>query len=188
MLTLQGAIAHVDAPIETGPTLLLPFSQAYRGRLPRHLPAPDFRGYFDAHAVQLPLKKGDMLFFSPALFHAAGTNRTKRREADGQPLPGLLRLWPRDGEHRPDSHVEGALPAALAKARANGTLAAGQIAAAIASCAEGYPFPTNLDSDPPLGGLAPKSQAKLFHEALEGGWDAARFNAALDAQAVKKLP
>lgn len=74
-LTLQGAIAHVDAPIEAGPTLLLPHSQKYpAGYLATA--RPEFRSYFDAHAVQLPLKKGDMLFFSPALFHAAGTNRT----------------------------------------------------------------------------------------------------------------
>ena len=76
MLTLQGAIAHVDATIEAGPTLLLPHSQKYEaGYLATS--RPDFRACFDAHAVQLPLKKGDMLFFSPALFHAAGTNRTK---------------------------------------------------------------------------------------------------------------
>jgi ectoine hydroxylase-related dioxygenase (phytanoyl-CoA dioxygenase family) len=75
MLTLQGAIAHVDASIEAGPTLLLPHSQKYEaGYLATS--RPEFRAYFDAHAVQLPLKKGDMLFFSPALFHAAGTNRT----------------------------------------------------------------------------------------------------------------
>jgi ectoine hydroxylase-related dioxygenase (phytanoyl-CoA dioxygenase family) len=75
MLTLQGAIAHVDASIEAGPTLLLPHSQKYpAGYLATS--RPDFRDYFHAHAVQLPLKKGDMLFFSPALFHAAGTNRT----------------------------------------------------------------------------------------------------------------
>ena len=70
-LTLQGAIAHVDAPLETGPTLLLPHSQLYP---PGYLAMgrPDFRAHFEAHHVQLPLEKGDMLFFSPALFHAAG--------------------------------------------------------------------------------------------------------------------
>ena len=30
---------------------------------------------------------------------------------------------------------------------------------ALRSAAEGYPFPTNLDRDPPVGGLAPPSQA-----------------------------
>ncbi len=75
MLTLQGAIAHVDATIESGPTQLLPFSQAYdAGYLA--MGRADFREYFQQHNVQLPLEKGDMLFFSPALLHAAGTNRS----------------------------------------------------------------------------------------------------------------
>ena len=76
MLTLQGAIAHCDMPIETGPTLYLPFSQSY---LPGYLATarPEFRDYFDKHHVQLPLAKGDAVFFNPALFHAAGTNRSK---------------------------------------------------------------------------------------------------------------
>ncbi len=75
VLTLQGAIAHVDAPMETGPTLLLPHSQKYsHGYLAMGLPA--FKDHFAAHHVQLPLEKGDMLFFSPALFHAAGSNHS----------------------------------------------------------------------------------------------------------------
>ena len=39
--------------------------------------APSFADYFDKHHVQLPLSKGDAVFFNPALFHAAGTNRSK---------------------------------------------------------------------------------------------------------------
>ena len=76
VLTLQGAIAHCDMPVETGPTLYLPFSQSY---LPGYMATarPEFRDYFDKHHVQLPLAKGDAVFFNPALFHAAGTNRSK---------------------------------------------------------------------------------------------------------------
>ena len=37
---------------------------------------PEFAAWFDAHRVQLPLAKGDAAFFNPALFHAAGHNRT----------------------------------------------------------------------------------------------------------------
>ena len=58
---------------------------------------------------------------------------------------------------------------------------------AVAACAEGYSFPTNLDRDPPLGGLAPKTQAQLMHEALEGNWSDDAFEKALAAQAEKKL-
>jgi len=37
---------------------------------------------------------------------------------------------------------------------------------ALRSAAEGYPFPTNLDRDPPVGGLAPPSQADVVRSAL----------------------
>lgn len=72
-LTLQGAVAHVDMPVESGPTLYLPHSQKYElGYLAYWL--PEFQEYFQAHHVQLPLAKGDAVFFNPALMHAAGTN------------------------------------------------------------------------------------------------------------------
>ena len=58
---------------------------------------------------------------------------------------------------------------------------------AIAACAEGYAFPTNLDRDPPIGGLAPESQAALMQRALDEDWALAKFQSALDAQAHKKL-
>ena len=61
-----------------------------------------------------------------------------------------------------------------------------QVHAAIASTGEGYPFSTNLDTDPPVGGLAPKSQQQLIHEGLENGWTAEQFNAALDAKQAQR--
>ena len=67
------------------------------------------------------------------------------------------------------------------------TLAEAEAANAIAATAEGYSFPTNLDRDPPLGGLAPKSQAALMHEALAGRWTPEVLYTALDAQAAKRL-
>jgi len=76
MLTLQGAVAHCDMPLESGPTLYLPFSQTY---LPGYLAAlrEEFRAYFETHRVQLPVAIGDAAFFNPAVFHAAGSNRSK---------------------------------------------------------------------------------------------------------------
>jgi ectoine hydroxylase-related dioxygenase (phytanoyl-CoA dioxygenase family) len=182
MLTLQGAIAHVDASLEAGPTLLLPNSQRYpAGYLATA--RPDFRDYFHAHAVQLPLKKGDMLFFSPALFHAAGTNRT----TDVRRMVNLFQVssaYGRAMEATDRTTMCKALyPALLAL-----DLTATQIANAIAATAEGYSFPTNLDRDPPLGGLAPKTQATLLHEALAARWSPKDLIAALDAQAARRLP
>ncbi|WP_103257425.1 phytanoyl-CoA dioxygenase family protein [Tabrizicola aquatica] len=182
MLTLQGAVAHVDASIEAGPTLLLPHSQKYpAGYLATS--RPEFRVYFDANAVQLPLKKGDMLFFSPALFHAAGTNRTK----DVKRMVNLFQVSSAYGRAM-EAIDRTAMCKALYPALLALDLGESQTANAIAATAEGYSFPTNLDRDPPIGGLAPKSQAALMHEALAARWTAEAFNAALDAQAAKRLP
>jgi hypothetical protein len=41
---------------------------------------------------------------------------------------------------------------------------------AVAASAEGYPFPTNLDRDQPVGGLTPRSQAEIVRQALTEGW------------------
>ncbi len=186
MLTLQGAIAHVDAPIEAGPTLLLPYSQLYpAGYLATA--RPDFRAYFDTHAVQLPLAKGDMLFFSPALFHAAGTNHSTHIKR----MVNLFQVssaYGRAMESIDRTGMAKALYPALLAAQSDGTLTPGQIASAVAASAEGYAFPTNLDRDPPIGGLAPKSQAALLHAALAERWLPDRLNTALDAQAAKRLP
>jgi ectoine hydroxylase-related dioxygenase (phytanoyl-CoA dioxygenase family) len=98
-LTLQGAVAHIDMPVETGPTLYLPHSQKYApGYLAFHVPS--FTAYFNEHFVQWPLAKGDAAFFNPALFHGAGTNRTTdvRRMAHLLQVPtNLDRDQPVDG-------------------------------------------------------------------------------------------
>ena len=52
---------------------------------------------------------------------------------------------------------------------------------------EGYSFPTNLDRDAPIGGLAPKTQQALMHRGLDADWEPARFVEALEKQAWKKL-
>lgn len=186
MLTLQGAIAHVDAPIEAGPTLLLPRSQLYPAGY-MATARPEFRAWFDAHAVQLPLSKGDMLFFSPALFHAAGTNRS----ADIRRMVNLFQVssaYGRAMEAINRTAMVKALYPVLLAAQAEGSLPPDRIDNVIAASAEGYAFSTNLDLDPPLGGLAPKSQAALLKEALADAWTPDRLTASLDAQAAKRLP
>ena len=49
----------------------------------------------------------------------------------------------------------------------------------VAACADGYAFPTNLDRDQPIGGLAPQTQAELVRQALAEAWDVASFEHAL---------
>ena len=185
LLTLQGALAHVDAPLDTGPTLLLPHSQLWPdGYLAMGLPG--VKDIFAARHVQLPLAKGDMLFFSPALFHAAGTNRS----TDVKRMVNLFQVssaYGRAMETVDRAGMVKALYPALLAGQADGTLTPAQIAAAIASSAEGYSFPTNLDRDPPLGGMAPRTMAALVAEALADRWDDQRLNAALDAQAARRV-
>lgn len=184
-LTLQGAVAHVDMPVDSGPTKLLPFSQLFRaGYMAYH--REDFRALFEARHVQLPLAKGDALFFNPALFHAGGENRT----TDVQRMANLLQVSSAMGRAMESVDREGMcrrLYPAIRALRAAGRLDAAETEAAIAAAAEGYAFPTNLDSDPPEGGLAPESQAALFRRALSAGMPEEEFARALDRQSRRRL-
>ncbi|NYT34367.1 MULTISPECIES: phytanoyl-CoA dioxygenase family protein [Rhizobium] len=183
VLTLQGAVAHCDMPLESGPTLFLPHSQTY---VPGYLALKrqEFRDYFEANHVQLPLEKGDLVFFNPALFHAAGTNRS----ADIKRVANLLQVSSAFGRAMETVNRERMSARLFPALKAfQGRLSPDEIANAVAACAEGYSFPTNLDRDPPLGGLAPKTQAQLMHEALKEGWSDDAFTAALAEQAQKKL-
>ena len=163
LLTLQGAVAHSDMPVESGPTMYLPHSQKYE---PGYLAfrRPEFTAYFDAHYVQLPLAKGDAVFFDPALFHAAGHNRS----AHIKRMANLLQIssaFGRAMETVDRERMANAVFPVLRKRKAQG---AGEawLANVVAACAEGYAFPTNLDLDPPVYGLAPPSQAEAVRRAL----------------------
>ena len=59
---------------------------------------------------------------------------------------------------------------------AAGGFSTGERANVIAASAEGYAFPTNLDRDPPVGGLIPLSQAELMAAALERGATSAEWD------------
>ena len=74
-LSLQCLIAHTNINSINGSTKLIPYSQN------------NIEGYLDIHsnkeikkcekhAVQLDLDKGDVLFFNPAVYHAAGDNQS----------------------------------------------------------------------------------------------------------------
>jgi ectoine hydroxylase-related dioxygenase (phytanoyl-CoA dioxygenase family) len=186
LMTLQGAVAHVDMPVESGPTKLLPFSQLYRGGYMAYR-RPDFRDLFEARHVQVPLSKGDAVFFNPALFHAGGENRT----ADVQRMANLLQVSSAMGRAMEAINRTGMcrrLYPAIRALRAESRLGDAETAAAIAAAAEGYSFPTNLDRDPPVGGLAPETQAALFRRALAAGLSPAEFERDLDAQSLRRQP
>ena len=185
MLTLQGAVAHCDMPLNSGPTLYLPYSQTY---MPGYLATgrPEFRAFFDEHHVQLPLAKGDAAFFNPAVFHAAGHNRSK----DIRRMANLLQVssaYGRAMESVDRTRMSAALFPALRSLLASRKLTPEQGANAVAACAEGYSFPTNLDRDPPIGGLAPKTQQALMNQALAEDWAPGAFEDALKEQGWRRL-
>ncbi|MEV5430365.1 phytanoyl-CoA dioxygenase family protein [Streptomyces sp. NPDC052701] len=183
VLTLQGAVAHCDMPVESGPTMYLPHSQKYE---PGYLAwrRPEFRAYFEAHRVQLPLAKGDALFFNPALFHAAGANRSAgiRRMAN---LLQVSSAFGRAMETVDREAVVGAVYPVLLGRKAEGATQR-WLENVVAASAEGYPFPTNLDSDPPADGLAPPSQADVVRRALREEWTPRRLRAELRAGAGRR--
>jgi ectoine hydroxylase-related dioxygenase (phytanoyl-CoA dioxygenase family) len=182
VMTLQGAVAHCDMPVETGPTMYLPHSQKYApGYVAFH--RPEFTAYFDAHFVQLPLRKGDAVFFNPALFHGAGTNRS----ADVRRMANLLQVssaFGRAMESVDRTAMCRALHPVLRARKAAGSDER-TLRNVVAASAEGYAFPTNLDRDQPMGGLAPETQAELVWRALQEDWSPEVLDAELTAQAER---
>jgi ectoine hydroxylase-related dioxygenase (phytanoyl-CoA dioxygenase family) len=166
-LTLQGAVAHSDMPLESGPTRLLPFSQMYEeGYMAYRI--PEFQDYFADNFVAAPLEMGDGLFFNPALFHAAGRNDSvdihrsanllQVSSAFGKPME-LIDTYPL---------IEKTWDALVEMYKREG-LSEG-VKAFVGNVGEGYPFPTNLDKRvPETAGMAPDSEQDLLIKGLEKG-------------------
>lgn len=178
LLTLQCAVAHVEMPLESGPTLYLPHSQKYsRGYLLADF-AP-FHEFFAEHRVQLPLEKGDLVMFNPALLHAAGSNKSK----DIKRLANLLQIssaFGRAMESVDRLRMCKALYPELRAITQKGGLSKIELDSVLVACAEGYAFPTNLDRDPPVGGLAPPSQQDILRMAIDDNLSVTELSKALD--------
>jgi ectoine hydroxylase-related dioxygenase (phytanoyl-CoA dioxygenase family) len=183
-LTLQGAVAHCDMPVESGPTMYLPHSQKYLlGYVAWRL--PEFRDYFEQHRVQLALSKGDAVFFNPAVFHAAGTNRT----TDVHRMANLLQINSPLGKALEAIDHERMCNAVFPSLLAMKTAGASSVDVdnAIVATADCYPFPTNLDRDTPIGGLTPPSQSDIVRQAVAETWSAQRLRAELHAYATRRM-
>ena len=169
LLTLQGAMAHSNISLQSGPTRFLPYSQLFEDGFLAYQ-WPEFQDYFAEHFAHLALDVGDAVFFNPAIFHAAGSNdgTTDRRlalfqisSAFGRTMDSvdtiaiikvcwdeIRRLYDKEGS---DSLRVKAITTAVA---------------------EGYPFPANLDRRHPApGGMAPQSEVEMVEHALAEGWD-----------------
>ncbi|KAE8374565.1 hypothetical protein BDV26DRAFT_36625 [Aspergillus bertholletiae] len=178
-LTLQGAVAHSDMPLQSGPTRFLPFSQTYE---PGYLAwrREDFRAFFQEKYVALPLEFGDGLFFNPAVFHAAGAN-----EMDPHPDGGfhrkanLLQISSGLGKTMESIDVvplvEKCWGTLLQRFQGAGGKLDGGLENFVLALADGYPFPTNLDRRPPApNGMAPESEQEIIIRGLKEGWGTER--------------
>ncbi len=185
MLTLQGAVAHCDMPLESGPTLYLPYSQLHlEGYIA--FTRDEYQDYFNENRKQLALKKGDMVFFNPAVMHAAGHNQS----SDIYRLANLLQVssaFGRSIETVDRARMLKALYPELLNLNTKGSMTAQQLANVVAASAEGYSFPTNLDSDPPVNGMAPQTQNELVHASLGKELPAEQFDAQLTDHANRRL-
>ncbi len=181
-LTLQGAVAHCDMPLESGPTMLLPYSQRFlEGYVAYN--RPEFQAYFAENHVQLPLEKGDLLFFNPAVMHGAGTNRS----ANIQRMANLLQIGSAFGRSI-ESVDRSVMSLALYPVLQTSRLSQREVSNVIAASAEGYAFPTNLDRDPPVGGLIPLSQAEMMENALQSGMSAVDWAKEVAAMDGRRTP
>jgi ectoine hydroxylase-related dioxygenase (phytanoyl-CoA dioxygenase family) len=185
VLTLQGAVAHCDMPVDSGPTMLLPYSQRFAGGYVA-FNRPEFVDFFAEHHVQLPLHKGDALFFNPALYHGAGSNIS----ADIRRIANLLQIsspFGRAMEALDRTAMVRAVYPALRAMKAAGR-SQQELVNAVVATAEGYAFPTNLDSDPPIGSLAPLSQVDTVLAALADDRSPEQLDIALRDQDERRIP
>ena len=73
LLTLQCAIAHTDMPLSAGPTRFAPFTQQFQKGYTAFR-RPEYCEYVSSRMSQIPLERGDAVFFNPACFHQPGKN------------------------------------------------------------------------------------------------------------------
>ncbi|WP_205390440.1 phytanoyl-CoA dioxygenase family protein [Mycolicibacterium hippocampi] len=185
VLTLQGAVAHCDMPLDSGPTMLLPHSQRFAGGYIA-FNRPEFVDFFARRHVQLPLQKGDAVFFNPALYHGAGSNISPgiRRIANllqiSSPFGRAMEALDRT------AMVRAVYPALRAMQTAGRPYR--EVENAVVATAEGYAFPTNLDSDPPIGSLAPASQVDTVLGALADDLTPEDLALALGDQNERRIP
>jgi ectoine hydroxylase-related dioxygenase (phytanoyl-CoA dioxygenase family) len=184
-LTLQGAVAHCDMPVESGPTMLLPYSQQFAAGYIAFY-RPEFINFFAEHHVQTPLRKGDAVFFNPALYHGAGENKS----TDINRMANLLQVsspFGRAMESLDRAAMVRAVYPALRQMRAAGRSTA-ELLNAVVATAEGYPFPTNLDRDQPIGSLAPPSQVDVVLDALADDLTPGQLDAVLRDHNERRMP
>ena len=180
MLTLQGAVAHIDMPIESGPTKLLPYSQRYEKGYGLYR-NPEFKAYFAQHAVQVPLEKGDGMFFNPALMHGAGANTS----ADVERMANLLQISSAFGKQM-ESIDQQRMQLACYHQLTVAILSSDELSAVATALSDSYPFSSNMDRDAPGASLRPLSGRDLLLQGIEENWSQQRLQNALQDLSWRK--
>ena len=126
--------------------------------------------------MQLELRAGDAVFFNPALFHGAGTNRT----SDVRRMANLLQISSALGRAM-ESVDRTAIVLALYPVLLNAAIDADAVSRVLAASAEGYPFPGDLDRHRPEGESSDQSPADITRRALRERWSADELAARLAA-------
>ena len=184
-LTLQGAVAHTNMDISSGSTMILPFSHQY----PLGYMAwrdSKFIEYFQNHAVQLELQKGDVMFLSPALFHAAGTNKESSDR-----IANLLQVSSAFGKTMESvnrTKMTKLIYRVLLERKKSHQLRKDELQTIGASVIDGYCFPTNLDLDSPMEGSVTETAWAFMDLALREEWPVDRFNKYLNEVTMRRLP
>jgi ectoine hydroxylase-related dioxygenase (phytanoyl-CoA dioxygenase family) len=188
-LTLQGAVAHCAMPLDSGPTRFLPFSQTFdEGFMAYRL--KEFQEYFDRSWVSVALEMGDAVFFNPALFHAAGENKT----SDVERSANLLQISSAFGRTMESIDTATVISKCWDDVRRlyaeiGNKAEAEEIRAILTAIGEGYPFPTNLDRRPPApGGMAPESETDVLQRGLQEGWNTDKVVYAIMAIRKDSMP
>jgi ectoine hydroxylase-related dioxygenase (phytanoyl-CoA dioxygenase family) len=129
--------------------------------------------------VPLPLAKGDAVFFNPAVFHAAGANRT----ATVTRMANLLQVSSAFGRAMEATNRSAmsvaVLPALLAKANDGAQPSIDR--ERHRGVRRGLWVPANLDLDQPASGLAPPTQADFLNRAATEGWSRQQLETELEA-------
>jgi len=112
------------------------------------------------------MTKGDAVFFNPAVMHGAGNNKTKsvKRMAN---LLQISSAFGRAMETIDRKIMAKTLYPHLLELVMKKKMPFRLIENVVGASSEGYSFPTNLDLDPPIDGMAPKTQAMIIIESLK---------------------
>ena len=165
VLTLQGAVAHCDMPVESGPTLYLPHSQKYpHGYLAYWL--PEFQEYFVGQPRAAAAGQGRRGRSStPRCSTRAGSNHTN----DVRRMANLLQVSSAFGRAMETVDrrrvVEAVYPALLAR-KAAGMPPARRRLTSSPPRPRGTPSRPTSTATSRSNGMSPETQADLVRRAL----------------------